>query len=662
MVGRTRGSLVGITLALALLGAAAQSPSQPATALTVDVDRYLKKDGYGQVRISPAGEYFAVTVNLSDRSVLWVQRRSDGKVTAKATGGPHSEVADFRWVNDRRLIIAWAKKEGSLETPQPTGELFGLNADGSGAKQLIGHFEAPVKADSVAVYSSQGLQYAQLIDTLPRDDKHVLVAVSSYEMNPMTRVVRMDVDDGSTTQVATAPLRRARFVADRDGVVRFAEAPDNGNFSHLLYRADAKSDWKTINDEHASGHAEWPLGFSADGRTAYLQVEKDSGPDAIVALDVASGQRRESLRDPVVDPEIVLRAGSDEVPVGASFMGDRRGTRFFDEDSDAATLQRSLEAAFPGQSVLVVSHTRDGQLVIASVGSDTDPGSFYLYNRQTKAADQIVVSRGWLDPKSMTPTRAVTLAARDGLALHGYLTLPKGEGTNLPMVVLPHGGPFGISDDADFDEESQMLAEAGYAVLRVNFRGSGNYGRAFEHAGAREWGGRMQDDLTDATRWAIAQKIADPQRVCLYGASYGAYAAMMGLAKEPGLYRCGIGYAGVYDLPMMLRDEAGRTDYLKRWFADWVGAPENLAAVSPVNLAARIKQPVFLAAGGKDETAPIEHTRKLEKALVAAGAKPQTLYFPTEGHGFYTDEHRHAFYVQLIDFLAANLGGEKAQP
>ncbi|HEY2346041.1 MAG TPA: S9 family peptidase [Xanthomonadaceae bacterium] len=642
----------------AITPAPASAQSQPA----VDVDRYLKKDSFGHVKISPTGAYYAVTVNLPDRSVLWVQQRSDGKVTAKATGGPHSEVADFWWVNDQRLVIAWAKKEGSLEKPQPTGELFGLNADASGAKQLIGHFEKPVKADSVEVYSAQGLQYAELMDTLPRDDKHVLVAVSTYEVNPVTRVVRMDVDDGSTTQVASAPLRRARFVADPDGVVRFAVGSDDGNFSHLLYRPDAKTAWRTLNDEHASGHVESPLGFSADGRTAYLQVENDSGPDAIVAFDTASGQRRDLLRDPVVDPELVLHAGGDEVPVGASFMGDHRHAAFFDEDSDAATHQRSLEAAFPGQSVLVTSRTKDGGLEIVGVDSDTDPGDFYLYDRKAKAADGIFSRRSWIDPKSLSPTRAVTLAARDGMALYGYLTLPKGAGANLPMVVLPHGGPFGIYDDNDFDEETQMLADAGYAVLRINYRGSGNYGRAFLHAGAREWGGRMQDDVSDATRWAIAQKIADPQRVCIYGASYGAYAAMMGLAKEPGLYRCGVGYVGVYDLPMMLRDDAGKADYLKKWSDDWVGTSDSVAAVSPVNLAGKIKQPVFLVAGGKDTTAPIEHTQKLEKALVAAGARPETLYFPTEGHGFYTDEHRHAFYVKLLDFLAANIGGAKAQP
>ena len=232
----------------------------------------------------------------------------------------------------------------------------------------------------------------------------------------------------------------------------------------------------------------------------------------------------------------------------------------------------------------------------------------------------------------------------------------------MPMVVLPHGGPFGEFDDADFDGEVQLLAAAGYVVLRINYRGSGNYGRAFREAGARQWGGRMQDDVTDATRWAIAQKIADPKRICIYGASYGGYAAMMGLAREPDLYRCGVGYAGVYDLGLLLSERAGKAAFLENWYSQWLGTADSVAGVSPVNLAARIHQPVFLAAGGKDLRAPIQHTKRMEEALKASGAAPETLYFPTEGHGFYTLEHRHAFYAKLLDFLSRNIGGATAMP
>ena len=626
----------------------------------VDVDRFLKRDTYGEVKISPTGAYYAATVTLTDRTVLIVLQRSDGKVIAKATGGQDSAIADFQWVNDKRLVVAMAKKYGALEQPYPTGELHGINADGSDAKLLIGSADPSVRGEVIASDGSR-FQYAELIDTLPRDLDHVLVAVSNNSADPVTRVVKLDVATGKNSQIASAPLNRAKFVADADGVVRLAEGQDRENISRLLYRDDGKAAWRIINDQRSSHHVEWPIGFATDGRTAYLQVRQAKGPDAIVAFDTVTGTRRQILCDDLVDPEHILYSAGDSIPVGAVFMSDRRRSVYFDERSPEAETQRLLAKAFPGENVEITSSTADAKLMLLKVSSDRNPGDFYLFDRTSQAAKGIFSRRQWLVPSEMAATRSVQLTARDGMNLHGYLTLPKGKDSGLPMVVVPHGGPFGVADSADFDEEAQLLAEAGYAVLRINFRGSKNYGRAFEEAGARQWGAQMQDDVTDATRWAIEQRIADPQRVCIYGASYGAYAAMMALVREPDLYRCGVGYAGVYDLSMMYRELAGRATYLRNWSADWVGTPDMLEAISPVHRASSIKRPVFLAAGGKDFIAPIEHSRRMEKALREAGVVPETLYFATEGHGFYTEEHRHMFYVKLLDFLSSNIGGAKAK-
>jgi dipeptidyl aminopeptidase/acylaminoacyl peptidase len=179
-------------------------------------------------------------------------------------------------------------------------------------------------------------------------------------------------------------------------------------------------------------------------------------------------------------------------------------------------------------------------------------------------------------------------------------------------------------------------------------------------AGAKQWGRAMQDDVTDATRWAVEQKLAVPDRICIVGASYGAYAAMMGLAREPSLYRCGVGYVGVYDLPLMLRGASRTARWARDWSEDWVGRKDEVAAVSPVGMGAAIRAPVLLAAGGRDERAPIEHSKRLEKAVKAAGGSVQTLYYPTEGHGFYTEAHRLEYYRTLLAFLATHLGGAPA--
>ncbi|RYE74575.1 MAG: S9 family peptidase, partial [Oxalobacteraceae bacterium] len=447
----------------------------------------------------------------------------------------------------------------------------------------------------------------------------------------------MDVYTRNRSRVASAPLRGASFASDAAGVVRFAHGSDQENNGKLYYRDNDKAEWRLLNDQAQSGHGEWPLGLSADGASAYLQVENEKGPDSIMVMDLASGKRREKLRDPLVDPYSVILDRGDWTPIGAFFMSDRMRTRFFEPESATARLYGMLEKAFPGQLVHVTSSTTDGRLLVVGTWSDTSPGDYYLYDTQSGQADLIFSRRNWFDPAKMSPMRAIQVKARDGLQLHGYLSVPNGKKEqNLPMVVLPHGGPYGIFDQWDFDDEVQMLNRAGYAVLRINFRGSGNYGKAFIEAGAREWGLKMQDDITDATRWAIAQKIADPSRICIYGASYGGYAALMGVSKEPDLYRCAVGYVGVYDLTMMHKAESRQGVSMRNWTADWLGERADQAAVSPTNAAARIKVPVFLAAGGEDDTAPIAHSKRMAKALKAAGVPVETLYYQDEGHGFYT--------------------------
>lgn len=639
---------------------AALSLALPAAA-QVDLEPFLKPDRIGTIKLSPTGEYYAATLPLEDRTVLVVMRRSDKTPTAKIQGAARTEIGDFWWASDTRVVVAMAERFGSMDQPFLTGELHAVDADGGKGRMLIGRDNLR-NASGVQV-GAEAYQAATVVDPLLADARHMLISVQPITANPQTRVERLDLYSRRRAEVAQAPVRRADFATDAAGRVRFAQGAGSDNFSKLYYRADDSADWRLLNDEAESGRVETPIGFSADGATAYLQVDRPDGPDSLVAIDPATGARTELLRDDSVDPYRILYAEDGKVPVGAFFMKDRLHARFFDENGEHARLHRMLERAFAGYAVEVTSHSRDGRLNLVRAFNDRNPGDFFLFDAEAKTADLVFSRREWLDPARMAATQAIALTARDGLPLHGYLTLPPGsDGKRLPLVLHPHGGPFGAFDEWRFDEEAQILAHAGYAVLRINFRGSGNYGRALHLAGARQWGGAMQDDLTDATRWAIEQGIADPARLCIYGGSYGGYAALMGAAKEPDLYRCAIGDAGVYDLAKMHREDAGKADWVRTWANEWLGDPDALAVVSPVRLAERIKAPVFLAAGGKDERVPIEHSQAMEKALKAAGVPVETLYYPTEGHGFYDPAHRREFYTRLLDFLGRHIGAEKAQP
>lgn len=649
-----RSSAKGLLLAAGMLaGAAAEA---------VDVDAYVKKDKFEDIKLSPKGEYFAATVPLEDRTVLAIVRRADSKVTGHFALGRNSHVSRFWWVNDERVVISVAEKFGSLDQPQSTGELYAVNADGSKPDLLIGQRVQgaglgtkiqPKKVERVAAF---------LIDDLPADDRTILVSVMPFAADPFTQADRLDVYSGRRVPLARAPVRNAEFTTDNQGVVRFATGAGVDNVRKVYHRTGEGAAWQLVADEAATGLKEYPIGFASDDRTAYVEVETLDGPNAIVGFDTVTGKRVELLRDDDVDPGRYIFRNGTSTPVGVFFMDGRPRTEFFDANSPEAKLYKSLEAAFEGQAVHVTSQTKDGSLALVNVASDRNPGDFYLFDTVNKKADYLLSRADWFDPEGRATMRPIAVKARDGLQLHGYLSTPQGaSGKGMPLIVMPHGGPYGIQDVWGFDGDVQMLTDAGYAVLQVNYRGSGGYGRAFTEAGARQWGLAMQDDLTDATRWAVKEGVADASRICIYGGSYGGYASLMGVAKEPELYRCAVGYVGVYDLPTMhTQGDIQRRGSGETYIREWIGERADIGATSPNRLANRIKAPVFLAAGGEDERAPVEHTKLMEKALRAAGVPVETLYFDTEGHGFYLEKNRREYYTRLLEFFSRHLGGRTA--
>ncbi|WP_133499521.1 alpha/beta hydrolase family protein [Cognatilysobacter terrigena] len=651
---KTFKALVG-ALALALACANAHA---------VDVDSFIRRDKFHDIKISPTGEYLAATVPFEDRVAFVILRRSDNKVTGTFDLGRNTAIAGFDWVNDERVLISAAEKFGALDKPSPTGELYGMNADGSHTELLVGfraHGEMGThirkkQAEDVAAFP---------IDSLAASDKFAVIKVIPFAAEPYNRAERLDVYTGQRQRLASAPIRNAAFITDNSGVVRFAYGQESDLALKLFYRDGDGANWQLLNDESVTHRREVAIGFSADNATAFLEVSDDTHPAKLVALDLKTRARKELFGDEVADPASFLYRHGTREPIGVIFDDGKGRTEFFDPSGPDARLQKSLEAAFVGQRVFVTSETTDGRLALVSVSSDQNPGDYYLFDTVAKKADLLLSSRDWVDPAQVHKAEPIAIKARDGLQLHGYLTRPaNADGRRVPMVVLPHGGPFGISDTWDYDTERDLLASAGYAVLQVNFRGSGGYGHAFEQAGALQWGKAMQDDLTDATKWAIDQGIADGSKICLYGASYGAYASLMGVAKEPTLYRCAAGYVGVYDLPTLYTNgDSNDTKSQRNWLERWVGAKDELPdSSSPTKVAQQIKVPVFLAAGGEDQRAPIQHSKLMEQALRRAGVPVETLYYDTEGHGFYKIEHQREFYTKLLAFLSRNIGGQTATP
>ena len=628
----------------------------------VDLDRYLRQEAFADIKISPGGEYVAATVPIEAGTALAIYRIADMKMVGTFRPPRNNHAHTFDWVSNERLLVGMAQKLGVLDRPAPTGELFGINANGKGGELLVGYRTAETGLGTNIKVKPAGMVAAFLTDELKDDDRNVLVAVTPFTDNAATQIERMDVSTGRRNAVARAPIAQAAFTIDARGEVRFAYGVGPDQKKKLYYRAGASSEWILLHDEALNPRNEAAIGFSADGRLAYLQVEQAEGPDVIVSWDPQSNERRTVLRDEIADPARIIHRPGTQVPVGALFMGTTPRTRFFDETSEDARLYRSLETAL-GAPVYITSSTRNGSTVLVESWSGRNPGDFYLYDTLGKRARHLISRSDWIDPAQSADVRAITLQARDGRPLHGFLTVPPGVPMRaLPMVVVPHGGPIGVLDDGTYSTETQMLAAAGYAVLQVNFRGSAGYGRAHAQAARKQWGAAMQDDVTDATRWAIEQGIADRERICIYGASYGAYAALMGTVREPGLYRCAAGYVGIYDLPLMYArgdiqsDESGLI-YLR----EWLGRPKDLVERSPVNLAAQVGVPVLLAAGREDQRAPVLHTERMEAALKQAGTPVQALYYKNEGHGLYNLANQRDYYGHLLAFLSRSLGGATAQ-
>jgi len=296
--------------------------------------------------------------------------------------------------------------------------------------------------------------------------------------------------------------------------------------------------------------------------------------------------------------------------------------------------------------------------------SDVLPGSYYLFDAKAGKMEWLVDQRPWIKPKEMAAMKPVRYKARDGLEIPAYLTLPSaGEQKNLPLLMIIHGGPWVSGDNWGFDPEAQFFASRGYAVLQPNFRGTLHYGWKHFSSSFGQWGLAMQDDISDGVKWAVDQGIADPKRVCIYGASYGGYATMMGLAKTPELYRCGINYVGVTDLNLNLTatwSDYAESEYLrynaKEMLGDVDKDAERLKRTSPVELASRIKAPVFMAYGAADRRVPIEHGQRMKSALESAGNKPAVwIVADGEGHGFRDPKNVKMVYEAMEKFLAENL-------
>lgn len=626
------------------------------------VEDFVKRPAYGAARISPDGQYLAISVDRGEQDVLTVLRTSDLKPLKVNILPDNKSIGQFRWVSNERLMFNAVKKMGGYAQPFALGEWYAVNADGSQATPVIfrGTRDATQRSKTVGWGES-----FSLLDPLLDDPRNVIMQsrFPRSSEGASTQVVRVDTVSGRRQVLATAPKANCSVSLDAAKEPRFAVCSssrnEEGEYEERteLYKREGQG-WTLVNASRTGGKHLWVVHTTPEGKIFALQ--SDDEPGAIGTLDSETGAFTELFHDKTADISNFLWSTDESALIAVATSAGAPKVTMIDESHPEAGLYQSLAAAFPGKYVNFSSHTKDGRQIVVSVTSDTDPGELYLYDRDSAKARFLMRSRSWVEPEQSATVTPFHVRSRDGLDLYGYLTIPNGsDGKNLPLIVNPHGGPIGPRDEWGYNWETQLFASRGYAVLQVNFRGSGGYGKRFQDAGHMQWGEGIQNDIIDATRWAIQQGHADPERICIYGGSFGGYSALMAPIREPGMFKCTFGYVGVYDVDMMFkRGDIPQSNmglrYLRRTHGtDASGWKQN----SPAQRAAEVKIPVYLAAGARDVRTPPEQTELMHKALVEAGNRPEGLIIQSgEMHGFYDVENRVKLYTEMLQFFDRHIG------
>lgn len=631
-------------------------------AADIPLESFARLPEFNDIVLSPDGRHIAASVPADSETNLAVLRLEDMKITASIRGGEDRHVARIRWANPERVLVEMADSRGPLDAPRLTGEIMGVDADGKNMQYLFGHNPPDTGLSKRRVTAGWG----EILSILRSQPDQVLVRSQNlqdlYRRRDDARaaVYRLDVNDGRTSVVAHGPIGgRMSFVADEDGRVRYAAGQDPDTLETRTFELQTDTgSWREI-DRSSAEVSLIPLRLSGDSRSVYLSARDGTDTYCLVERRMSSGDSRALSCHEYADHDGTFFSAEGNVPLAAVYEPGKLEIDWIHPEHPDAIDLRKLAQAFPGQAVIPSSRTWDGTKLVVEVFSDRNPGDYYLYDRKEDKAYYLASARSWIDPALMAERRPVQFPARDGTTLYGYLSLPPGrKPENLPLIVNPHGGPFGIRDNWAWQADAQMLASRGYAVLQVNFRGSGGYGNAYYEAARAAWGTLMIDDIVDGARWVIEQGIADRQRVCSYGGSYGGYSSLMMAVREPELVKCVIAYVGVYDLEALKRDSdikqfrAGR-NYMTEYIGD---DPAELRAQSPLYQLDRLKAPVFIVHGKQDERAPYKQAKWLRDALEKRDHEFEWLVKSDEAHGFWKLENRVELYQRMLRFIEDHIG------
>ena len=586
--------------------------------------------------LSPDGRRLAYLAPVNGVLNVWVGT-AGGSDFRPVTHDTDRGIRSYAWAHDNRHLLYLQDRGGD-----ENWRLYAVEPDAGMVVDLT-------PFDNVQ---------AQIIAHDKRHPHEVLLGLNRDDER-LHDVYHLDLRTDALDLVARNPGDVVGWVADADLVIRAAVATTDDGGAVLRVRAGPDDDWRTVvtwgpADALASG----PLGFTRDGRTLFLADSRGVNATRLVGLDLDTGAVRVLAADPRFDVGGVLVHPDTREMQAVAFTRARQEWMVL--DPSIAPDLAAIAALCPGDFDIADRTHADDEWVVAFT-RDTESVGYYLYDRRTRTGKFLFHTRPALLGYALARMEPVSFTARDGLAIEGYLTLPPlPRLPPLPLVLLVHGGPW-HRDVWGYDPEAQWLANRGYACLQVNFRGSTGYGKAFLNAGNREWGAKMHDDLVDAVRWAVAGGVADPERVAIYGGSYGGYAALAGATFTPDLFRCAVDIVGPSNLITFLETIPPYWSTFRAMMHERVGNPasdaEFLRSRSPLTYADRIRIPLLIAQGANDPRVKQAESEQIVAALAAKGISHEYLLFPDEGHGFAKPENRLKFYAAAEQFLARHLGG-----
>lgn len=630
-----------VLLAMLTLFFAACGTKSEEKAPLIPVEDFFKNADKTGWQISPDGQYISYRSSHLGHMNVFVRKITD------STGVPVTfdsvrNISQYQWKGNRILYL---QDVGGDENFQ----LFSVSMDGKDQKALTPFPKVRTGILNDLRYVS-GKEKEVMITLNKRDARYF----DPYSIN---------IETGELKELYKNDKNFDSWYTDHNGVIRLAGKTDGVNTT-LYYRATEADPFDSILTTNYK-ETFFPNFFTFDNKNIYAASNIGRDKIAIVEYDLAAKKEiREIYANPEYDVDGVDFSAKRKVLQSAFYTSWKGEQHFLDKEAEAD--YNKMKDKFKGYEVAIYGNNNEEDKFIVWTGNDKLPSKFYFYDKKTGETKYLATGRPWLKEEHMATMKPIEYKSRDGLTIHGYLTLPKGyEAKNLPVVINPHGGPW-ARDQWGFNNEAQFLANRGYAVLQMNFRGSTGYGKEFWLKGSKEWGKKMQDDITDGVNWLIKDGIADPKRVAIYGGSYGGYATLAGVTFTPDLYACAVDYVGVSNMFTFMNTIPPYWEPFKKQMYELVGDPVKdstlLAEVSPALHVGKIKAPLFIAQGANDPRVNKAESDQVVEALKKRGVQVEYMVKNDEGHGFANENNRIDFYKAMEKFFDKHLSGKPVEP